>query len=217
MSLGSVFVCPLPRCCETTRQAGWSIQVPSQTFSSSPTSWRRTIRYLPTAELPDLLGRVRSLSATFLSGEPSGFDAFRELTDLLLRRTILHPSGGVRLSAGRRPETLVLGGWGGPRDPLHWKAIASGRRVFLPMPNRSRRRPMGVPLRLSALADRPASSVASSDQCWRSRRLGAAGHPVRSHPFPDRSCLVRGGYPPVDRTVRSAARRVERAMETVAG
>lgn len=73
---------------------------------------------MPPAELAALLGRVRDLSRTFLSGEARGFDAFRELTDLLLRRTILHPTGGITQTLGQRPETRVLGGWGGPLDPL---------------------------------------------------------------------------------------------------
>lgn len=96
--------------------------------SSSPISWPRTIPFLPLAEPGALLGRVRGLSAAFLSGEPHGFEDLRELTDLLLRRTVLHPSGGITQAQGQRPDTRVLGGWGGPLDPL---PLTNGRFLRL--------------------------------------------------------------------------------------
>lgn len=96
--------------------------------SFSRISWRTTIPCLSLPELPSLLGRVRDLSAAFLSGEPRGFGAFRELTDLLLRRTVLHPSGGVRETEGPRSDTRVVGGWRGPLDPL---PLTNGRYLRL--------------------------------------------------------------------------------------
>ena len=96
--------------------------------SFSPICWRTTIPSLSLPELPTLLGRVRDLSTAFLSGDPQGFGAFRELTDLLLRRTVLHPSGGVRETQGLRPDTRVVGGWGGPTDPL---PLTNGRYLRL--------------------------------------------------------------------------------------
>jgi hypothetical protein len=87
--------------------------------SHSPTFWPRTIRSLPPPDLPALLGEVRELSARYQSGHPpTCFVAFRDLVDLLLRLTVLSPYGGVRLAKGRRENTMVLGGWRGPDDPL---------------------------------------------------------------------------------------------------
>ena len=96
--------------------------------SFSPICWRTTIPSLSLPELPSLLGRVRDLSGAFLSGEPRGFGAFRELTDLLLRRTVLHPSGGVRETEGPRADTRIIGGWRGPLDPL---PLTNGRYLRL--------------------------------------------------------------------------------------
>jgi len=73
---------------------------------------------LPLPDLPAYLGRVRELTTQYQAGAPEGFDAFRELADLILRITILAGHGGVRLAQGPRPNTLVLGGWNGPTDPL---------------------------------------------------------------------------------------------------
>jgi hypothetical protein len=96
--------------------------------SFSPTCWRTTIPSLSLPELPSLLGRVRDLSGAFLSGESRGFGAFRELTDLLLRRTVLHPSGGVKETEGPRADTCIVGGWGDPLDPL---PLTNGRYLRL--------------------------------------------------------------------------------------
>jgi hypothetical protein len=73
---------------------------------------------LPPPELPALLGEVRELTARYQAGRPNCFEAFRQLTALLLHLTVLAPQGGVRLARGRRPDTLALGGWSGPDDPL---------------------------------------------------------------------------------------------------
>lgn len=61
-----------------------------------------------------LLGEVRDLTAR----SRDSFQAFRDLADRLLRLTVLDDSGATRLSVGPRPNTLVLGGWNGPDDPL---------------------------------------------------------------------------------------------------
>lgn len=65
------------------------------------------------------LAAVRALTATYKAGGRDAFEAFRALVDRLLRLTVLAPAGGLRLAAGPRGrETLVLGGWRGPDDPL---------------------------------------------------------------------------------------------------
>lgn len=65
------------------------------------------------------LAAARRLTAAYQAGGPNAAQAFRDLTDLLLRLTILAPAGGVRFSSGPRGTSdLVLGGWGGPDDPL---------------------------------------------------------------------------------------------------
>ena len=72
-------------------------------------------------DLPTLLGQVRELTKTSNAGlDPGSFDAFRVLASLLLRTTILKPSGDLTLSYGPRPgrQVAVLGGLNGPEDPL---------------------------------------------------------------------------------------------------
>lgn len=73
---------------------------------------------MPLPDLPKLLGEVRDLTRRYMAGTPDSFTAFRDLADSLLRLTVLDQHGGVRLAAGPRPDTLALGGWGGPDDPL---------------------------------------------------------------------------------------------------
>jgi hypothetical protein len=55
-----------------------------------------------------------------MSGGEDAFDAFRELMDFLLRRTVLHDTARVRLISGPKlpHDRLSLGGWNGPNDPL---------------------------------------------------------------------------------------------------
>ncbi len=53
-----------------------------------------------------------------MAGRSESFEDFRELISLLLRLTILAPHGGVRLASGPRLGTRVLGGLGGPDDPV---------------------------------------------------------------------------------------------------
>jgi hypothetical protein len=53
-----------------------------------------------------------------MAGSPESFVAFRDLVSLLLNLTILAPQGGVTLASGPRTDVRVLGGWGGPEDPL---------------------------------------------------------------------------------------------------
>ncbi len=65
------------------------------------------------------LAEARRLTAAYQAGGPDAAQAFRELAALFLRLTILAPEGGVRFSSGPRGTAdLVLGGWGGPDDPL---------------------------------------------------------------------------------------------------
>lgn len=65
------------------------------------------------------LAEARRLTAAYQAGGPDAAQAFRELAALLMRLTILAPEGGVRFSSGPRGTAdLVLGGWGGPDDPL---------------------------------------------------------------------------------------------------
>jgi hypothetical protein len=73
---------------------------------------------LPPPDLLALMGEVRDLTRRYMAGTHESFTAFRDLADLLLRLTVLAPRGVVRLAQGRRPDTLVLGGWRGPDDPL---------------------------------------------------------------------------------------------------
>lgn len=71
------------------------------------------------ADLPYLLGQVRDLTNRYKAGTPESFEAFRQLAFLLLSLTVLAPDGGVTLSRGPQgPDTLALGGWRGPDDPL---------------------------------------------------------------------------------------------------
>lgn len=78
-----------------------------------------------------LLGRARELTETYKGRGPQAADAFRELTDFLLRLTILAPAGGVRFASGPRgTQDLVLGGWSGPDDPL---PLRDGRYLRLTM------------------------------------------------------------------------------------
>ena len=66
-----------------------------------------------------ILGEARRLTAAYQAGGLAAVQAFRDLTDLLLRHTVLAPHGGVRLLAGPRgTDDIALGGWGGPSDPL---------------------------------------------------------------------------------------------------
>jgi hypothetical protein len=54
-----------------------------------------------------------------MAGEAASFEAFRQLVDMLLRATVLAPTGGLRLVFGPAGRTRgVLGGFGGPTDPL---------------------------------------------------------------------------------------------------
>lgn len=65
-----------------------------------------------------LLGEVRELTQTYKSGDQESFEAFRRLASLLLTLTVLKGTGTVRLTEGLRENTAVLGGRGGPTDPL---------------------------------------------------------------------------------------------------
>jgi hypothetical protein len=66
-----------------------------------------------------LLAETRRLTEAYKAGGLESADAFRNLTSHLLHLTILAPEGGVRLSYGPRGRTHpVIGGWGGPDDPL---------------------------------------------------------------------------------------------------
>jgi hypothetical protein len=66
-----------------------------------------------------LLAEARTLTEVYKSGGQGAARAFRELTALLFRLTILAPEGGVRLFSGPRGHMdFVLGGWRGPDDPL---------------------------------------------------------------------------------------------------
>ena len=80
-------------------------------------------------ERDTLLAEVRSLTEAYKAGGPPAAAAFRELTHLLLRLTVLAPEGGVRLFSGPRgrPE-FVLGGWRGHHDPL---PLTDGRYLRL--------------------------------------------------------------------------------------
>ncbi len=82
-------------------------------------------------ELDALLGRIRHLTQRYLGGGPEAFEPFRELLDLLLRVTVLHHQGTVRLTR-RHGEAArgVLSGWRGPGDPL---PLRDGRYLRLDM------------------------------------------------------------------------------------
>ena len=71
------------------------------------------------ADLPYLLGQIRDLTNRYKAGTPESFEAFRQLAFLLLSLTVLTRDGGLTLSRGPQgPDTLALGGWRGPDDPL---------------------------------------------------------------------------------------------------
>ena len=91
----------------------WPISWPS------PTCCPKTIPSLPAPDAPHLLGRVRELTERAQAGTSQSFRAFRELLSLLLGLTVLAPEGGLRLAVfAGDPAKAVLGGWGGPEDPL---------------------------------------------------------------------------------------------------
>ncbi len=64
-------------------------------------------------DLDKLLGRTRDLTEQYLAGGVEAFPAFRELTHLLLRLTVMvEPDGGLRLVFGPRgKDRAVLEGW----------------------------------------------------------------------------------------------------------
>jgi hypothetical protein len=70
-------------------------------------------------DVPVLRGRVRDLTAGYMAGDRRSFEAFRELAALMLRLTVMAPQGGLRLTRRRdEPDRAVLGGHGGPVDPI---------------------------------------------------------------------------------------------------
>ena len=70
-------------------------------------------------DLTFILGEVRRLSQRYKAGEPESFNAFRDLVALLLGITVLAPYATPRLVVGPRGRDVqVLGGRGGPGDPL---------------------------------------------------------------------------------------------------
>lgn len=69
----------------------------------------------PTAHL----GEARRLTTVYQAGGPDAVPAFQDLIALMLRLTVLATGGAVRFASGPRGTAdLVLGGWGGPDDPL---------------------------------------------------------------------------------------------------
>lgn len=64
------------------------------------------------------LSEARRLTGQYQAGGPDSFGHFQELVSLLLHLTILDRYSAVRLATGPRPDTMVLGGWRGPQDPL---------------------------------------------------------------------------------------------------
>ena len=82
----------------------------------------------PSDDLVTALGHVRDLSTRYKSGESDAFDAFRDLVSLLLGGTILDTAhSAVRLIYGPGSD-VVLGGRGGPTDPL---PLTNGRYLRL--------------------------------------------------------------------------------------
>jgi hypothetical protein len=64
------------------------------------------------------LSEARRLTKQYQAGGPEAFGAFQDLVGLLFNVTVLHRNSAVRLSHGQRADTMVLGGWRGPDDPL---------------------------------------------------------------------------------------------------
>ena len=65
------------------------------------------------------LGEVRHLSERYRAGGPDTIHAFRDLASFLLTLTIAAPGNTLRLASRPPGEArFVLGGMGGPRDPL---------------------------------------------------------------------------------------------------
>jgi hypothetical protein len=69
--------------------------------------------------LPQLLGEARDLARRYMDGNPDSLAAFRDLANLLLHLTVLPRNTGLRLAyADGRRDRGVLGGMGGPTDPV---------------------------------------------------------------------------------------------------
>ncbi len=119
MGLGADSICPPTNWWRRTGRgvsktpAKWRICSPSPASLSKPT---------PSLSLPEHTARLaeaRQLTAIYQAGGPDAAQAFRDLITLLLRLTVLAPEGAVRFASGPRGSAdLVLGGWGGPDDPL---------------------------------------------------------------------------------------------------
>lgn len=74
----------------------------------------------PSSKPPDitwLQGQVREFTTRYQAGTEDSFEAYGALASLLLRLTVLHPSGGIRITYGEAAGPAV-GGWRGPTDPI---------------------------------------------------------------------------------------------------
>lgn len=95
----------------------------------------------------DYLAEVRPLTRRYQAGDRDAFEAFRALVALLLRITVLAPTGAVRLFADprRREWRMALGGWLAPGDPL---PLADGRFLRISMSLYREALPTGVRLKV---------------------------------------------------------------------
>lgn len=69
-------------------------------------------------DLGALLERVRRDTAGWKKGGPSAFNSIQSLFQLILQNTVMANDGSVRFARGPRRGRQVLGGWGGPTDPV---------------------------------------------------------------------------------------------------
>lgn len=82
-------------------------------------------------DLTALLGEARDLIRRYQSGRSGrtdAFQAFADLTNLILHQTVVDPSGLVRLTYGPRRDEPVVGGAAGPNDPV---PLTDGRYLRL--------------------------------------------------------------------------------------
>jgi hypothetical protein len=73
------------------------------------------------------LGEVRDLNQILRAGGPDTFDAYRRLVGLLLRSTVMHEHGAIKLARSNDPSRYKLGG----RTPLDPVPLTNGHFLRL--------------------------------------------------------------------------------------
>ena len=103
------------------------------------------------ADVDSLKSDVRELTKVYMSGSQEAFQAFRALTDLLLRITVLHPQGHLYLERGPNKKRGTLGG-------LHPTLLLNNDRFLR----------LSIVLELFDTADGTRMKVTKSSFCYQS-------------------------------------------------